>query len=83
MEEVKKPRNTLDIQVNVDTDEAQERIERLKEATERCTNAFDELGKAIANIGAMIQVPDGKKVMKVMEETTQSEMIRRLMEELK
>jgi hypothetical protein len=32
MEEVRKPRNTLDIEVNVDTVEAEVRLERLKKA---------------------------------------------------
>ncbi|AFQ20024.1 hypothetical protein P9149_02060 [Bacillus thuringiensis] len=54
MEEVKSPRNKLDIEVNVETDEAQERIERLKKATEGCTKAFEELGDAIANVGALL-----------------------------
>ncbi|MDR4328295.1 hypothetical protein CN568_21635 [Bacillus pseudomycoides] len=60
MEEQMKPRNTLDIEVNVDTGEAQEKIERLTQATERCTKAFEELGEAIASVGAMIQVPEVK-----------------------
>ncbi|PGD26846.1 hypothetical protein COM32_13145 [Bacillus pseudomycoides] len=60
MEEVKRPMNRLDIEVNVDTDEAQERIERLKKAAEGCTKAFEELGDAIANLGTLIQVPDSK-----------------------
>ncbi|PEI42622.1 hypothetical protein CN620_08955 [Bacillus pseudomycoides] len=54
MEEVKRPMNRLDIEVNVDTDEAQGRIERLTQATEKCTKAFEELGDAIANIGALL-----------------------------
>ncbi|HDR6318298.1 TPA: hypothetical protein QCU53_005152 [Bacillus thuringiensis] len=60
MEEVKSPRNKLDIEVNVDTDEAQERIERLTQATEKCTKAFEELGDAIASVGALIQIPEVK-----------------------
>ncbi|MGF9852053.1 hypothetical protein ABHN09_10750 [Bacillus paramobilis] len=67
MEEVKGPRNKLDIEVNVDTDEAQERIERLTQAAEKCTKAFEELGDAIANLGALIQVPDGKEIAKSLE----------------
>ncbi|WP_033797193.1 hypothetical protein [Bacillus pseudomycoides] len=54
MEEQMKPRNTLDIEVNVDTGEAQEKIERLTQATERCTKAFEELGEAIASVGALL-----------------------------
>ena len=50
MEEVRKPRNTLDIEVNVDTVEAEVRLERLKKAAEGCTKAFEELGDAIANV---------------------------------
>ena len=53
MEEVKCPRSKLDIEVNVDTDEAQERIERLTQAAEKCTKAFEELGDAIANLGVL------------------------------
>jgi hypothetical protein len=65
MEEVKSPRNKLDIEVNVDTDEAQERIERLTRATERCTKAFEELGDAIANVGALIQIPEVKESIEI------------------
>ncbi|HDR7617019.1 TPA: hypothetical protein QCX66_002857 [Bacillus mycoides] len=54
MEEIKSPRNKLDIEVNVDTDEAEVRLDRLKKATEGCTKAFEELGEAIANLGALI-----------------------------
>ncbi|UUE91811.1 hypothetical protein [Bacillus cereus] len=54
MEEVKSPRNKLDIEVNVDTDEAQERIEQLTQAAEKCTKAFEELGDAIVNVGALL-----------------------------
>ncbi|EEK53360.1 hypothetical protein [Bacillus cereus] len=54
MEEVKCPRNKLDIEVNVDTDEAQERIERLTQAAEKCTKAFEELGDAIASVGSLL-----------------------------
>ncbi|PED73078.1 hypothetical protein CON97_05595 [Bacillus pseudomycoides] len=54
MEEVKRPMNRLDIEVNVDADEAQGRIERLTQATERCTKAFEELGRAIASVGALL-----------------------------
>jgi len=53
MEEVKSPRNKLDIEVNVDTDEAEVKLERLKKATEGCTKAFEELGDAIANLGVL------------------------------
>ncbi|AJH60132.1 hypothetical protein FOC75_00100 (plasmid) [Bacillus cereus] len=60
MEEVKSPRNKLDIDVNVETDEAQERIEQLTKAAEGCTKAFEELRDAIANLGALIQVPEVK-----------------------
>ncbi|ABK88162.1 hypothetical protein BF32_5499 (plasmid) [Bacillus thuringiensis] len=60
MEEVKCPRNKLDIEVNVDTDEAQERIERLTQAAEKCTKAFEELGDAIASLGTLIQIPEVK-----------------------
>ncbi|HDR4368791.1 TPA: hypothetical protein QCP64_005298 [Bacillus cereus] len=67
MEEVKCPRNKLGIEVNVDTNEAQERIERLTQAAEKCTKAFNELGNAIANVGALIQVPDGKEIAKSLE----------------
>ncbi|PDZ33723.1 hypothetical protein [Bacillus toyonensis] len=54
MEEVKKSRNTLDIEVNVDTDKAEVKLERLKKATEGCTKAFEELGDAIANVGGLL-----------------------------
>lgn len=54
MEEVKSPRNKLDIEVNVDTDEAQERIERLTQAAEKCTKAFEELGDAVASVGSLL-----------------------------
>ncbi|MDA2480433.1 hypothetical protein PDN61_29305 [Bacillus cereus] len=54
MDEQKKTRNTLDIEVNVDADEAQERIERLTKAAEGCTKAFEELGDAIANVGGLL-----------------------------
>jgi hypothetical protein len=54
MEEVKSPRNKLDIEVNVDTDEAEVKLERLKKATEGCTKAFEELGDAIANVGVLL-----------------------------
>ncbi|MED1302827.1 hypothetical protein BK704_34665 [[Bacillus thuringiensis] serovar konkukian] len=60
MEEVKSPRNKLDIEVNVETDEAEVKLERLKKATEGCTKAFEELGDAIASVGALIQVPEAK-----------------------
>ncbi|MBO1583169.1 hypothetical protein [Bacillus sp. XF8] len=60
MDEVKQPRNRLDIEVNVDTDEAELKIERLKVAVEGCTKAFQELGEVIANVGALIQVPEEK-----------------------
>ncbi|PHD38278.1 hypothetical protein [Bacillus toyonensis] len=53
MEEVKSPRNKLDIEVNVDTDEVEVKLERLKKATEGCTKAFEELGDAIANLGVL------------------------------
>jgi hypothetical protein len=53
MEEVKSPGNKLDIEVNVDTDEAEVKLERLKKATEGCTKAFEELGDAIANLGVL------------------------------
>ena len=54
MEEVKRPMNRLDIEVNVDTDEAQGRIERLTQVAEKCTKAFEELGEAIASVGALL-----------------------------
>ena len=66
MEEVKKPRNTLDIEVNVDTDEAEERIKRLRKATEGCTKAFEELGNAIASVGVLIQVPESKDIVEIL-----------------
>lgn len=47
MEEVKSPRNKLDIEVNVDTEEAEVKLERLKKAAEGCTKAFEELGDAM------------------------------------
>ena len=53
MEEVKSPGNKLDIEVNVDTDEAEVKLEQLKKATEGCTKAFEELGDAIANLGVL------------------------------
>ncbi|HDR8475766.1 TPA: hypothetical protein QC415_004745 [Bacillus cereus] len=66
MEEVKKPRNTLDIEVYVDTDEAEERIERLRKTTEGCTKAFEELGNAIASVGVLIQVPESKDIIEIL-----------------
>ncbi|MEC3228223.1 hypothetical protein P4W10_16270 [Bacillus thuringiensis] len=54
MEEVKSPRNKLDIEVNVETDEAEVKLERLKEAAEGCTKAFEELGDTIANVGSLL-----------------------------
>ncbi|MED3586548.1 hypothetical protein P4528_24500 [Bacillus thuringiensis] len=60
MEEVKSTRNKLDIEVNVDTDNAEVKLERLKKATEGCTKAFEELGEAIASVGTLIQVPEVK-----------------------
>lgn len=66
MEEVKEPRSTLEIGVTVDTDEAELRLERLKKATEGCTKAFEELGDAIANLGALIQVPESKDIIELL-----------------
>ncbi|PGQ63364.1 hypothetical protein [Bacillus thuringiensis] len=60
MEEVRSPRNKLDIEVNVDTDDAEVKLERLKKAAEGCTKAFEELGEAIASVGALMQVPEVK-----------------------
>ncbi len=65
MEEVKEPRSTLEIGVTVDTDEAEVRLERLKKATEGCTKAFEELGDAIANVGALIQMPEAKESIEI------------------
>ncbi|MGH0389608.1 hypothetical protein ACQVNJ_27000 [Bacillus paranthracis] len=65
MEEVKNPRNKLDIEVNVETDEAEVKLERLKEAAEGCTKAFKELGDAIASLGALIQVPEAKESIEI------------------
>lgn len=65
MEEVKSPRNKLDIEVNVETDEAEVKLERLKEAAEGCTKAFKELGDAIASVGALIQVPEAKESIEI------------------
>lgn len=60
MEEVNSPRNKLEIGVSVDTDEAEVKLKRLKEAAEGCTKAFEELGDAIASVGALIRVPEVK-----------------------
>lgn len=65
MEEVKEPRNTLEIGVSVDTDEAEVKLERLKKATEGCTKAFEELGDAISNLGALIQMPEAKESIEI------------------
>lgn len=54
MEEVKKPRNKLDIEINVDAEEAQEKIERLTQATERCTKVLEELIDVVASVGAFL-----------------------------
>ncbi|PFP32560.1 hypothetical protein COJ93_26325 [Bacillus anthracis] len=54
MEEVKEPRNKLEIGVSVDTDEAEVKLERLKKAAEGCTKAFEELGDAIASVGGLL-----------------------------
>ncbi len=61
MKEINSPRNKLDIEVNVETDEAEVKLERLKKATEGCTKAFEELGDAIASVGALIQIPEAKE----------------------
>ncbi|MDI6680160.1 hypothetical protein QMA02_30915 [Bacillus wiedmannii] len=65
MEEVKGPRSKLVIGVNVDTDEAEVKLEQLKKATEGCTKAFEELGNAIANLGALIQMPEAKESIEI------------------
>ncbi|EJR51825.1 hypothetical protein IIO_06235 [Bacillus cereus VD115] len=65
--DIKSPRNKLDIEVNIDTDEAEVKLEQLKKAAEGCTKAFEELGEAIANLGTSIQVPDGKAIAKSLE----------------
>ncbi|MCU5425774.1 hypothetical protein OCF13_28100 [Bacillus tropicus] len=54
MEEVNSPRNKLEIGVSVDTDEAEVKLKRLKEAAEGCTKAFGELGDAIASVGLLL-----------------------------
>lgn len=54
MEEVKSPRNKLYIEVNVDTDDVEAKLERLKKATEGCTKAFEELGDVIASLGGLL-----------------------------
>ena len=54
VEEVKKPRNKLDIEINVDAEEAQEKIERLTQATERCTKVLEELIDVVASVGAFL-----------------------------
>ncbi|HDR4393306.1 TPA: hypothetical protein QCP61_005461 [Bacillus cereus] len=54
MEEVKSPRNKLDIEVNVETDEAEVKLKRLKEAAEGCAKAFEELGEVIASVGSLL-----------------------------
>ena len=64
---MKIPRNKLDIEVNVDTDEAEAKIERLKRAAEGCAKSLEELGNAIANVGRLIQVPDGKEIAESLE----------------
>ncbi|QWG87338.1 hypothetical protein [Bacillus mycoides] len=65
MNEEKEPRSTLEIGVSVDTDEGEVRLERLKKAIEGCTKAFEELGDAIANLGALIQVPEAKESIEI------------------
>ncbi|PGT57636.1 hypothetical protein COD86_23115 [Bacillus cereus] len=65
MDEVKEPRSTLEVGVSVDTDEAEVKLERLKKAAEGCTKAFEELGDAIANSGALIQVPEAKESIEI------------------
>jgi len=52
--DIKSTRNKLDIEVNIDTDEAEVKLERLKKATEGCTKAFEELGDAIASVGSLL-----------------------------
>ncbi|EJR42170.1 hypothetical protein [Bacillus cereus group sp. BfR-BA-00999] len=54
MEEVNSPRNKLEIGVSVDTDEAEVKLKRLKEAAEGCKKAFEELGEAIASVGLLL-----------------------------
>ncbi|PFC85155.1 hypothetical protein CN272_22120 [Bacillus anthracis] len=53
MKEVNNARNKLEIEVNVETDEVEVKLERLKKAAEGCTKAFEELGDAIANLGVL------------------------------
>ncbi|MED1403885.1 hypothetical protein P4U07_13795 [Bacillus mycoides] len=43
MDEQKKLRNTLDIEVNVDIDEAHEKIKELTAAANECVEAFEKL----------------------------------------
>lgn len=74
MEEVKEPRSTLDIEVNVDTYEAEVKLERLKKATEDCTKAFEELGEAIANLGALIQMPEAKESIEIFTKESYDEL---------
>lgn len=57
MEEVKSPRSKLDIEVNVDTDEAQERIERLTRAAKDCAKSLEELSNAMIELGKTISTP--------------------------
>ncbi|PDY15080.1 hypothetical protein COM83_26470 [Bacillus cereus] len=52
--DIKSTRNKLDIEVNIDTDEAEIKLERLKKAVEGCTKAFEELGDAIASVGSLL-----------------------------
>lgn len=47
MDEQKKLRNTLDIEVNVDTDEAHEKIKELTAAANECVDALEKLDKVL------------------------------------
>ncbi|MCU5519827.1 hypothetical protein OCA41_05825 [Bacillus cereus] len=74
MEEVKSPRNKLDIEVNVETDEAEVKLERLKKAAEGCTKAFEELRDAIASAGALIQIPEVKEHIEFFNKDMENEL---------
>ncbi|MFP3414979.1 hypothetical protein SB773_25975 [Bacillus sp. SIMBA_074] len=63
MDEQKKLRNTLDIEVNVDTDEAHEKIKELTEATNECVEAFERLEKKLEKFTSSHVQIDGKNLI--------------------
>ncbi|MFJ8529955.1 hypothetical protein [Bacillus sp. NPDC094106] len=44
------------IKIHVDTSEAQEKIEALKLVVEGCTQALENLGEAMSNLGSQLKL---------------------------